>query len=47
MVNVEGLTLSHVSSIEKSNMSSSGTHERHVATCHWVEIYGSWIRDKV
>ena len=26
---------------------SSGTHERHVAICDWVEIYGRWIRDKV
>ena len=31
----------------KSNISSNGTHERHVATCDWVEIYVRWIRDKV
>ena len=28
-------------------MSLSGTHERHMATCDWEEIYGRWIRDKV
>ena len=31
----------------ESNMSSNGTHERHVATCEWVKIHGRWIRDKV
>ena len=31
----------------ESNMSSNGTHERHVATCEWVKIYDRWIRDKV
>ena len=31
----------------KSNMSSNGTHERHIATCDLVEIYVRWIRDKV
>ena len=31
----------------ESNMSSNGTHERHVATCEWVKIYVRWIRDKV
>ena len=30
----------------ESNMSSHGTHERHMASCHWKEIYGRWIRDK-
>ena len=30
-----------------SNMSSNGTYERHVASCHWVEIYVRWIRDEV
>ena len=30
----------------ESNMSSNRTHERHVATCEWVKIYGRWIRDK-
>ena len=29
------------------NMSSNGTHERHMATCDWVEIYVRWIRDEV
>ena len=29
------------------NMSSNGTHERHMATFDWVEIYVRWIRDKV
>ena len=29
-----------------SNMSSNGTHKRHVATCEWVKIHGRWIRDK-
>ena len=24
----------------ESNMSSNGTHERHVATCDWVKIHG-------
>ena len=28
----------------ESNMSSNGTHERHMATCDWVEIYVRWIR---
>ena len=28
-------------------MSSNETHERHMATCYWVEIYVRWIRDKV
>ena len=28
-------------------MSSNGTHERHVASCHRVEIYDRWIRDEV
>ena len=27
-------------------LSSNGTHERHVATCDWVEIQSRWIRDK-
>ena len=27
-------------------MTSSGTHERHMASCYWKEIYGSWIRDE-
>ena len=27
----------------ESNMSSNGTHERHVATCDWVKIHGRWI----
>ena len=27
----------------ESNMSSNGTHERHVATCEWVKIHGRWI----
>ena len=27
----------------ESNMSSKGTHERHVATCEWVKIHGIWI----
>ena len=27
----------------KSNMSSSGTHERHMASCYWKEIYVRWI----
>ena len=27
-------------------MSSSGTHERHMASCYWKEIYGRWIRDE-
>ena len=31
----------------ESNMSSNGTHERHVASCHWVEIHVRLIRDKV
>ena len=31
----------------ESNMSSNGTHERHMATCDLVEIYVRWIRDKV
>ena len=31
----------------ESNMSSIGTHEKHVASCHWVEIYVRWIRDEV
>ena len=31
----------------ESNMSSNGTHERHVPSCHWVEIYVRWIRDEV
>ena len=31
----------------ESNMSSNGTHERHVASCHWVEIYVRWIKDEV
>ena len=26
-----------------SNMSSNGTHERHVVTCDWVKIHGRWI----
>ena len=30
----------------ESNMSSNGTHERHVATSEWVKIHGRWIRDK-
>ena len=30
----------------ESNMSSNGTHERHVAACEWVKIHGRWIRDK-
>ena len=30
----------------ESNMSLNGTHERHVASCHWVEIYVRWIRDE-
>ena len=29
----------------ESNMSLSGTHERHMASCYWKEIYGRWIRD--
>ena len=28
-------------------MSSNGTHERHVASCHWVEIYIRWIKGEV
>ena len=28
----------------ESNMSSNGTHERHVATCEGVKIQGRWIR---
>ena len=28
-------------------LSSNGTHERHMETCGWVEIYVRWIRDKV
>ena len=28
----------HVQS--ESNMSSNGTHERHVETCEWVKIHG-------
>ena len=27
-------------------MRSSGTHERHMASCHWKEIHGRWKRDK-
>ena len=23
---------------DESNMSSSGTHERHMASCHWIGI---------
>ena len=30
----------------ESNMSSNGTHERHVETCEWVKIHGRWIRAK-
>ena len=30
----------------ESNMSSNGTHERHVATCDRKEIHGRWIRNK-
>ena len=33
--------------LSEKNMSSNGTHERHMATCDWVEIYVRWIRDKV
>ena len=33
--------------LSEPNMSSNGTHERHKATCDWVEIYVRWIRDKV
>ena len=29
----------------ESNMSLNGTHERHMETCEWVEIYGRWIRE--
>ena len=29
----------------ESNMSLSGTHERHMALCYWKEIHGRWIRD--
>ena len=29
----------------ESNMSSSGIHERHMASCYWKEIHGRWIRD--
>ena len=29
----------------ESNMSSSGTHERHMASYYWKEIHGRWIRD--
>ena len=28
----------------ESNMSSNGTHERHVAICERVKIHGRWIR---
>ena len=28
----------------ESNMSSNGTHERHVTTSDWVKIHGRWIR---
>ena len=28
----------------ESNMSSNGTHERHVATCDWMKIHGRCIR---
>ena len=28
----------------ESNMRLNGTHERHMATCDWVEIYVRWIR---
>ena len=28
----------------ESTMSSNGTHEKHMTTCEWVEIYGRWIR---
>ena len=28
-------------------MSSSVGHEKHMASCHWKEIYVRWIRDKV
>ena len=31
----------------ESNMSSNGTHERHMATYDLVEIYVRWIREKV
>ena len=27
----------------ESNMSSNGTHERHVPTCEWVKIHGRWM----
>ena len=33
--------------LSEPNMRSNGTHERHMATCDWVEIYVRWIRDKV
>ena len=29
----------------ESNVSSSGTHERHMVSCYWKEIHGRWIRD--
>ena len=30
----------------ESNMGSSGTHERRMASCYWKEIHGRWIRDE-
>ena len=29
-----------------SNNEPSGAHMRHMASCHWKEIYVRWIRDK-
>ena len=29
----------------ESNMSSSGDHERHMASCYWKEIHGRSIRN--
>ena len=42
--NLSGLkgAMCHVQN--ESNMSSNGTHERHVATCEWVKIHSRWIR---
>ena len=30
-----------------SNNEPSGAHMRHMTSCHWRKIHGSWIRDKV
>ena len=30
----------------ESNMSLSGTHERHMTLCYWKEIHGRWIKDE-